>query len=122
MDVGQALEEVFAHARARWTGAPTLTSRGTVEVLDATSAEWTPLASGTLHLADHELRVGRWTLAVGEVLAHTLDWGHLMLLRTRRQRIALAMPNDSRARWTHAVDASLEHARGRATSQPAAGA
>ncbi|MFI4918382.1 MAG: lysophospholipid acyltransferase family protein [Legionellales bacterium] len=105
LSTAQALAAVYSHVKQQWLGLePYFYSLGTVDVLDCTHAQWTQLDCGFLELQQGFLRVGKWHLPVHEVLAQTLDWGELIVLRTRRQRIALRMPVDSRALWTFVIN------------------
>jgi hypothetical protein len=104
LDVGAALRRSCEQLQRQWTGRASYRSAGTVLVMDASGETWSELDEGTLTLDDGRLRVGAWTVEVSDVLGHTIDWGNLLLLRTRRQRLALAMPADSRAVWTFAIE------------------
>jgi 1-acyl-sn-glycerol-3-phosphate acyltransferase len=105
LDIGQALDQVLVHLQKSWGSEKTFKSRSPVEVFDASAAAWTQLASGRLALSGHELHVdNEWQMDLSGVLATTLDWGHHLLLRTRRQRIAICMPQESRALWHFAIE------------------
>lgn len=112
LDRSLTIAEIWQRARDRlhriWGPTPNLKSLGPVTVLDATRAQWKSVTEGTLSLRDGSLRVNDWILDVRGIAAHTMDWGDLILLRTDRQRLAIRMPEDSRAIWTLALEKQLE--------------
>lgn len=105
LSITAALARIKEQLKQQWAGdSPYFRGRGTVDVLDCSHTQWKHLASGTLELKQGLLSIDSWHLNINEVSAHTLDWGNIILLRTRRQRIALKMPNDSRALWTFVIN------------------
>jgi hypothetical protein len=62
---------------------------------------------------------GAWSVDLADVLGHTLDWGNLLLLRTSRQRLALAMPEDSRAVWSFVLEEASRSLPSRKPERPA---
>jgi 1-acyl-sn-glycerol-3-phosphate acyltransferase len=84
-----------------------LKSEGAVEILDASSAQWSLIEKGELTLEGSSITLGPWQLEVKNILAHTMDWGDLILIRTERKRWALRFPKDSRAIWTFALDEAI---------------
>lgn len=109
------LAEAWARARARlaaqWGPAPALQSLRPVTIYDATRAQWKPLIQGPLTLANGELTVVGWKLDLRDVMAHTMDWGDLILIRTPRQRLAVRLAGDSRAIWTLALERAIAAAK-----------
>ncbi|MCM0605639.1 MAG: 1-acyl-sn-glycerol-3-phosphate acyltransferase [Xanthomonadaceae bacterium] len=96
----------------KWEPAVVLQSLGNVTVFDASKAEWVPLDSGSLSIQSETLQIGRWNFKLKDLLAHTLDWGDLILLRSHRKRFAIQMRSDSRAVFTLALDTALAKTRG----------
>jgi 1-acyl-sn-glycerol-3-phosphate acyltransferase len=111
---GSSVAALAAGARiawkTHWERDHVFVSRGDVEVRDVSGDASSLVAAGALVLDDSRLRVGSWSLGLSEILAHTLDWGEKILLRTERRRFALVMRNDSRAIWTFALDETLRAA------------
>src|SRR5262249_27977936 len=95
--------------------------RGTMDVADASRRDPVPVARGVAELEGRWLRVGTWQLDLGELVAHTLDWGEILVLRTKRQRLTIRMPDDSRALWTLALDEAMAEARGAPTDRAGVG-
>jgi 1-acyl-sn-glycerol-3-phosphate acyltransferase len=106
-----AWARVRAMLAERWGTRPALQSLRPVTVYDASRAQWTPVTTGPLTLANGKLTIVGWNLDLRDVLAHTMDWGDLILLRTPRARIALRMPGDSRAVWTFAIEQAIAAAK-----------
>ena len=105
MTVADAFDLSRAHFRRAFVRSRRLTSLGPVDVLDITRQAVEDVASGPLVLDGAELRVSDFRLDRTDVLAHTVDWGQRVVLRTERRRLALRMPQDSRAIWTDALGA-----------------
>jgi 1-acyl-sn-glycerol-3-phosphate acyltransferase len=119
MTIAEVRRRVSAHWSERWRRDRAYRSRGPVNVIDVSRAETVHVATGELHLdSGGRLRVGDWQLDLRTLLAHTMDWGDRIVLRTQRQRLALRMPHDSRAIWTFAIDEALKEG----TSREVAGA
>ncbi|MBL7714417.1 MAG: 1-acyl-sn-glycerol-3-phosphate acyltransferase [Bdellovibrionales bacterium] len=104
ISIGDAWKKVRSALSKKWGKNPTLESRASVTVFDATSLQWTRVDEGILYLQNQVLKAGSWKLELKELQAHTLDWGDLILLRTERKRFAVRMPTESRAVWGHALD------------------
>ncbi len=103
--IAEAWAKVRSALDRRWSkGTVDLIGLGEVSVIDASKPQWKPVTRGKLALAGGILSVGTWQVPIADVVAHTMDWGDLILIRTRRQRIALRLPDDSRAVWTYAFD------------------
>lgn len=81
-----------------------LTSVDQVSVFDISRSQWKFMNSGILKIDHNGLSINEWTIKKQEILAHILDWGNLILIRTPRQRLALRFDSDSRAVWTHAIE------------------
>lgn len=135
ISVATAWTKVREGLKSKWTGGVNLDSLGVVTVFDATQQQWvrvdegklflrgsdtrhgsdtvtgtpgdTVRAAGIRHGSDITVNVNGWTLPLKDILAHTMDWGDLILLRTQRKRFALRMRDDSRAVWTFALDQAL---------------
>lgn len=107
LSVAQAWKEVRAKIHTQWKNRITLHGHGSVSVMDATRPQWTNVIHGVLVFEDDELRVGEWRLPIWEILAHTMDWGDLILVRTLRNRFAIRFPEDSRAVWTYLLDETM---------------
>jgi 1-acyl-sn-glycerol-3-phosphate acyltransferase len=90
-----------------WKGQQSLLSLHKVQVMDASRPQWKAIDEGQLKLSDEKITIGEWELQLEHLLGLTLDWGHLILLRTRRQRLAIRMENDSRAIWEYAFNQKL---------------
>jgi 1-acyl-sn-glycerol-3-phosphate acyltransferase len=104
LTIAQVLTGVQNDMKQQWRGSePYFYSIGEVEVLDCTQAQWSHLDTGFLQLMHGSLRVNSWCFFVQDVVAQTYDWGNLILLRTKRKRIAIRMPKDSRALWFFAI-------------------
>jgi 1-acyl-sn-glycerol-3-phosphate acyltransferase len=100
LTIGDALNKTYQ----KLDTLKNIVSSGDVEVLDLTKLHWSSITKGALHFDNEVFTINDWKLNKNEILAHTLDWGDLIILKTRRQRIALKMPNDSRAVWTHLLN------------------
>jgi len=104
LKITNVLQSVHKHLRQQWLKSQIyFRSIGSVDVLDCTRKEWCHLQSGFLELKDNQLIVNEWHLPINEITALTLDWGNLLLLRTRRERVAIRMPLDSRALWEFVI-------------------
>ncbi len=111
----RALSE--AHWRAAWARETAFRSAGLVDLLDISRPETKRLAHGELALEGGRLVVRErgaapaWSLEAAEILAHTMDWGERIVVRTRRARLALRLAHDSRALWTLALDTAMAASR-----------
>lgn len=105
--VAAVWKQVKENLKQKWSGAPFCKSLGEVSVMDASRPQWVLMDEGILTLEDSILHAGAWQLPLKEILAHTMDWGDLILIRTERKRIALRFPEDSRAVWTFALDEAI---------------
>lgn len=94
-----------ARLAERWSRGVALKTAGEAEVWDASRPQWAQIGKGYLSLGDGALSLGTWRLPLSEVLTHTLDWGNHIVLRTRRQRLALRFSTDARAIWHLALEA-----------------
>jgi hypothetical protein len=110
MTIAQARHAASAHWHQRWHETHHHESLGPVNVLDVSRHRADLLTTDVLHLERWRLRAGGWSLNLQDVLAHTLDWGEVIVLRTARQRLAIRMPHDSRALWSFALDAARQDA------------
>ena len=107
-EIGRRLRD---DAIATYALTESFASRGPVELFDATKARWVRLDEGALSVTEGSLRMSKWSLAAAEILGHTLDWGDLILIRTRTKRFAVRFPEDSRALWTDVLDHLIANAR-----------
>ena len=85
-----------------------LASLNEITLFDATQMDWHPITKGYIQYEDGKITINDWTLSLKEVLAYTLDWGDLILIRTERKRFALKMPGESRAIWSLVLDQSVK--------------
>jgi 1-acyl-sn-glycerol-3-phosphate acyltransferase len=106
LTVAQIRRRARTQWEKRWHESGRFESQGPVEVLDISRKEEVLLARGRLLLEGSHLRVDDWSLDLQGLSAHTLDWDQRLVLRTARQRLAIRMPEDSRALWTVAFDAA----------------
>ena len=105
INVSEAWHKVRSHLNDQWkTSGVSLKSQGQVQVFDASRPQWNLVDQGELNLSQSTLRTGSWQVEVKDILAHTMDWGDLIIIRTARKRIAIRFPMDSRAVWTFALD------------------
>jgi hypothetical protein len=114
MTIARARQESHARWQERWRRTGELRSAGVVDVLDVSRRECEHLATGVLSLDPSGLSVGDFRLDAREILAHTLDWGERIVVRTPRRRLAIRMPHDSRSIWSLALDVAI----GGATREP----
>ncbi|MCB9675781.1 MAG: 1-acyl-sn-glycerol-3-phosphate acyltransferase [Alphaproteobacteria bacterium] len=104
LSITEALRRIRERVASDWgPSGPALKSIGTVEVRDLTGDLEDTLASGPLELRDGVLRLPGWELPLDDVLLTTRDWPDRILLKTRRTRVGLDLPHDSRALWTWAI-------------------
>ncbi len=111
MTIASALRRAESHWREQWLRTKSWRSRGEVTVLDVGRGASSQIARGILRLEEGHLRMDGWELATNDVLAHMLDWGERIVIRTERSRLAFALPEDSRALWTVAFDETMRRAK-----------
>jgi 1-acyl-sn-glycerol-3-phosphate acyltransferase len=107
MTIAQVREKVHARFLAQLRKDGRVRSRGAVDVIDVSAQAPALLASGPMVLEGARLQVQGFALELSDVIGQTLDWGDRILLRTRRQRLALQMKDDSRDLWSLVLDPAL---------------
>ncbi len=91
-----------------WTASYTFKSVSEVEIINISKGAWKSLDKGQMELKDHKLIIGSFTLSLKEIQSHTLDWGDLIILKTRLERFAIKLPSDSRAIVSYLLDKEIK--------------
>jgi 1-acyl-sn-glycerol-3-phosphate acyltransferase len=105
ISIKHAWEKIKAHLQSLLQKKAIFQSLSPVAVYDCTHTEWKLLAQDTLEFRNETLFLQEWNLLKSDILAFTLDWGDLILIRTQRKRYALKMPGESRAIWEEVLRA-----------------
>lgn len=98
------LEKTYKTLDNKWSHGEFCESLGTVEIFDISKKDWQFLTKGKLELTAQSMKVNDFEINCADIQAHTLDWGDLIILRTRFKRFAVKMPEDSRAIWTYLLN------------------
>ncbi len=75
-----------------------------VNIFDIKSKDWVFLERGKLKITKDKVQVGNKEVPVSEILNHSMDWGDIVLLRTKKGRYAIQACKDSRLFITQTLD------------------
>lgn len=106
--IKQALKRTQEHLETLWKKNIIFRTIADAIIMDASRPQWTTIDSGVLKLSRDCLELGNCKINNKDIVAHTRDWGNLILIRTARARYAIKIPNqEGFVVWSMALDLAL---------------
>ncbi len=94
----------FQTTTSKWTNQKEFRSKQSVQVYDISKRSWIAQDYGILVFGPDAISVGAYSISYSDILAHTQDWGEVIILKTKTNRWALEIKNDSRAQFVNLLE------------------
>lgn len=106
----EALEKVKEKLEQHWQSGLEFKTISDALVMDASRPQWIEIKRGILILSENTLSSGKWSIEIKDIVAHTRDWGNILLIRTPRQRLAIKISHDEGfVTWSMALDMAINN-------------
>ena len=91
----------------KWNDKKSYSSLSEVVLLDMTKKDWEDKDIGILHIDNKEISIGESEIKLEDIQSHTLDWGDLIIVKTKYERFGLKLTNDSRLIVSHILTKAM---------------
>ena len=79
-------------------------SIGEVELIDMAPKKWQKILTGQLIITNKGIQIGKQFIPSAKIYAFCLEWGDLIVIKTRLDRFALRMESDGRPCFIKAIE------------------
>lgn len=92
----ELFEKLAELLERKWQAEKSISSIGSVDIFDATKKDWIQITQGSLLINGEGLQIKDFSLKHSDIIDQALDWGDIIILKTKKQRFTLRLPSDSR--------------------------
>ena len=101
------IDNLYQQLDVFWSDEKAYTSVGEAELIDITKSKWIFKTRGKFHMDEKKIRISQTEILCSDIQSHTLDWGDIIIIKTRFDRYAVKLPHDSRIIISYLLDKVL---------------
>jgi 1-acyl-sn-glycerol-3-phosphate acyltransferase len=103
-NISDLFNQTYLSVDKLWQDKNEISSLNEVTLFDISKKNWKYLLKSIMIINKENIIIGNSNIKLSDITGHTIDWGDLIIIKTKYERFALKLPGDSRAVFTHILN------------------